>query len=302
MCQEFLVTSQVRKARLHAHGKVQALQSSNLSTEIPGRVKARHIQAGDHVKEGEVLIELDHGALESQLQVLEWDSKENQLSQEYHQKRLQRRRSNPKAYTQEEIQTEEFTLDRLKSVAGKIEAKIKELHRKLGTANIKAPFEGIISKHFVELGEWVSPGQPICTLLSLDGTLMELEVSRRFFKKVQNGDRLEIHLPGKSVPGRVIRKIPMVNEHLGTHPLRIQLPMKIGEVSHGEILPVSISYQEEVLRIPAAYTKPVGKTFRVVVFEPGGLKELHVDGQMEGLFFIPFDRALKGKILQKIEK
>lgn len=301
-CEEFVVKAQNRQAQIQLYGKIEALHASNLASEIPGKVLTTYFQAGDFVKKDQILAKLDRGSLDSELKIQEWELKETRLSEDYHQQRLERRRSNPKAYTQEEIQTEEFTLGRLKITRGKIQSRIAEIQRNLSLTLIKAPYDGVLSTKFLNIGEWVQRGQILFLILSIDKTMMELEVSRRFFNLVQNGDLLEIDLQGRKVSGIIRSKIPKSNPNLGTLPLRVELPLRIGEVSHGEILPVTIRYDEKIIQIPPPYFAVSGKTFRVMVFGKEGLEEISLDGQLEGSNLIPFDLDLAGQVLQKIEK
>ena len=115
-------------------------------------------------------------------------------------------------------------------------------------------------------------------------------------------DSLEVNVQGKKIKGVIRSKIPRANSNLGTFPLRVELSLRIGEISHGEVLPVSIRYDEQVIQIPQAYYTPFGKTFRVVVFSKEGLQEINLDGQLEGPYLIPYDLTLVGQVLQKIQK
>jgi RND family efflux transporter MFP subunit len=300
--EEYIVTPLDREALLLAYGRVESLRSSRVAAEVPGRVLSRFIELGDSVKKDQILFHLEPGGLEFEIQALKWEIRENEISRDHHQKRLKRRTQNPKAYTEEAIDSERYTLDRLIASAGRLEARKKEQARKLSLKKIRAPYDGIVSGVFHQEGEWVGAGHKVCELLSLEGTRLHLEVSRRFFESVETGDTLQVLVAQKEIDGVVEQKVPSVNPGTGNHPLRVRLPLTIKDLSQGQILPVKIPYHEKVLRIPEDYVKQTGKSFHVVVFEKPGLTEVAVDGELEGPFFIPFDKALEGKVLQQIPR
>jgi len=59
---------QEQKVHLQAIGKVKARQEIKIRSQLSGNVKSVHVDIGDRVEKGDLLVELEHGGLTSQLQ------------------------------------------------------------------------------------------------------------------------------------------------------------------------------------------------------------------------------------------
>lgn len=90
---------------------------------------------------------------------------------------------------------------------------------------LKAPFAGLISALEVELGEWVQPGTPVATILSLDPILLKAEVSEVDLGSIAVGSRAKVRLVnGVEAEGTLRLVAPEASAATRTFPVEIALP------------------------------------------------------------------------------
>src|SRR3981189_1760795 len=179
-----------------------------------GRIAAIYVEAGDHVKRGQVLARLNVSVLEPQVAnleaALEQARAEAELAQaEYHRAEAVGASG---ALSAEETQ-------RRKSSAVTAAAKVKaaaalfaEARARLARAEVRAPADGVILTRNVEVGQTASPGGEALFRLS-EGGAIELrgQVPEQDLPLLKVGQLVNVRLTGTSriYPGRV-RLLPAV--------------------------------------------------------------------------------------------
>ena len=75
---------------------------------------------------------------------------------------------------------------------------------RLRYTEIHAPIDGIVDVRAARVGEVVSPGQPIVTLINPDDLWVRADVEESYIERVRRGDTLTVRLPsGVELPGTV---------------------------------------------------------------------------------------------------
>jgi multidrug resistance efflux pump len=75
---------------------------------------------------------------------------------------------------------------------------------RLAYAEIHAPIAGVVDVRAVRAGEYVSPGQPVLTLVNPDDLWVRADVEESYIDRVRVGDTLTVRLPsGAELPGTV---------------------------------------------------------------------------------------------------
>ena len=76
---------------------------------------------------------------------------------------------------------------------------------RLRYTEVKSPLEGIVDVRAVREGEYISPGQPIVTLINPDDLWVRVDVEESYIDRVRVGDKLTVRLPsGVEREGAVI--------------------------------------------------------------------------------------------------
>ena len=75
---------------------------------------------------------------------------------------------------------------------------------RLAYAEVHAPIDGIVDVRAVRVGEVVTPGQPIVTLINPDDLWIRIDVEETYIDRIRIGDKLQIRLPsGETREGTV---------------------------------------------------------------------------------------------------
>jgi HlyD family secretion protein len=173
-----------------------------------GRIEAIYVEAGDHVKKGQVLARLDVSVLEPQVANLEASLEESRAEADLAQAEYHRAEAvgASGALSVEETQ-------RRKSSAVTAAAKVKvaaallaEAQARLARAEVRAPADGKILTRNVEVGQTATPGGEALFRLS-EGGEVELrgQVSEQDLPTLKVGQAVTVHLTGstQTYPGKV---------------------------------------------------------------------------------------------------
>jgi len=126
---------------------------------------------------------------------------------------------------------------------------------RLRYTEIHAPIDGIVDVRAVRVGEVVTPGQPILTLINQDDLWVRADVEESYIDRVRIGDTLTVRLPsGVERPGTVIyrgadasfatqRDVSRTKRDIKTFEVRLRLDNKDRRLAVGMtayvLLPVS---------------------------------------------------------------
>jgi membrane fusion protein (multidrug efflux system) len=141
---------------LNAIGTVAAVQGVTVSADLPGIVERIAFESGEAVKEGELLVQLDTRQERAQLAAVESARDLARLNFERMEGLV-----NDGAITRAEY-------DRAAAERKETEAKVEEILATIARKTIRAPFSGILGIRQVNLGQYLSPGDPVVPLQSLD--------------------------------------------------------------------------------------------------------------------------------------
>lgn len=146
-------------------GNFQANKESKISAETQGKIKQILVEEGDHVQEGEILIQLDNSLLKLQAQSVDVQIEGLEAD-------LKRYTILAEADAIQGVQLEKTTLG-LKS------AKVQRasLQEQINKASIKAPFSGFVTMKFTEIGAFAAPGVPLIQITDLDLLKFTISVS-----------------------------------------------------------------------------------------------------------------------------
>jgi len=236
-------------------GPVTAYEEMQLGVEISGqRVTALPVDVGQWVKQGQVLLQLDHRTLDSELAQADASLKQAQGSQEL--ARLNYERSAKLAAQQliSESSLDELRASRINAEAQTATARAARDAAKLRRdfADLRAPADGPISKRLVQPGQVVSAGTELLRLIR-DGRLeWRAELPEDQLTGVAVGNTVELPYADAVVSGRIRAVTPGVDAQTRTGTIFADLPepgtLKPGVYVEGRI----VTGEGQALTIPTA--------------------------------------------------
>ncbi len=126
---------------------------ATLAAEVPGKVEALHFDESSVVGAGRELAQIDTRALEQQVAEAQAMARQSKIAFDTAEKLFEQR-------TITNTQMLEATTAR--DVA---EARLRSAELQLSKSVLRAPWRGRVGKKYVEVGDFVSPGQPVAELL-----------------------------------------------------------------------------------------------------------------------------------------
>ena len=141
-------------ATLSAIGTTAAVQGVTVSADLPGVVERILFASGRSVAEGEVLVELDTRQEHAQLEAVEAQRDLARLNFE----RMQG------LVADGAISRADY--DRAAAERKETEARVGEIRAAIARKTIRAPFSGILGIRQVNLGQYLSAGDPVVPLQS----------------------------------------------------------------------------------------------------------------------------------------
>lgn len=157
---------------------VVTLQNSLLSAQITTLVDKVLVKVGDQVKQEQLLVALDCDDYIWQEQQLEADKEVLKASVQFTQYQYGRsiKLLKTKSVSEESHRSRDADLKKLQAKIRSLDVKIKKARKAIQRCEIKAPFDGVISERFVNLGEYVAPSSQLLRLINTHELEVEVQV------------------------------------------------------------------------------------------------------------------------------
>ena len=113
----------------------------------------------------------------------------------------------------------------------RLQAELQALDSKIRDARSIAPFNGVLVKKFVEVGDTVQPGQPLLNYADIEYLQVEVDVPARLRPGLREGMMVtaELDISNRRVPVRVAQIYPMADPQRHTVKIKFDLPQGVSE-------------------------------------------------------------------------
>lgn len=181
-------------ATLSAIGTVAAVQGVTVSADLPGIVEAIAFDSGRRVGAGDVLVRLDTRQEQAQLAAAAAQLELARLNDD-------RMRG---LVDQDAVSRAEF--DAAAAAHKQAEARVREIRATIERKTIRAPFAGVLGIRQVNLGQYLTGGDPVVPLQSLDPIHVNFGVPQQDAGQIRAGRTVRVtvgDLGGLAFTGRV---------------------------------------------------------------------------------------------------
>jgi membrane fusion protein (multidrug efflux system) len=195
---------------IKAVGSTAAVQGVTVSTDQPGIVTKINFESGQHVKQGDLLVQLDVTQEEAQLRSALAQQKLAGLNLQRQQNLIKSRVS-----AQSELDTAQAEYDQAT-------ARVYEAKSAVDKKTIRAPFTGVLGIRMVNLGQYLQSGAQVAPLQSLDPIYVNFWVPQQNLAQVEAGLPVKIRAEGQADPfeGKINAVDSIVDE--ATRNIRVQ--------------------------------------------------------------------------------
>ncbi len=151
---------------LSVSGKIQASNSADLSTRMMGYVKKVHVNVGDKVRKGQLLVSINNTDLQAkkgQVNAGITKAKTAFNNAEKNYKRFKNLFAS-NSVTQKEMDDMTANYEMAKAGLESANQMKNEINAQFAYSNITAPFSGVITSKNIEEGDMANPGMPFISL------------------------------------------------------------------------------------------------------------------------------------------
>ena len=181
-------------ATLNAIGTVVAVQGVTVSADLAGIVTQIAFESGTAVREGDLLVQLDTKQEQAQLAQQQARLAAVEAVRELARLNFERMQGlvSDGAITRAEYDQALAEQKRTIAEQTQTEAQIEEIRATIARKTIRAPFSGILGLRQVNLGQYLSGGDPVVPLQSLDPTYVNFGVPQQDAAQVRVGQTVRI--------------------------------------------------------------------------------------------------------------
>lgn len=224
-------------------GTLKFDRSSVLAAQNSGVVKSINFEVGDVVKKGKTLVLIDSDLLNAQVNAIKANLKAakdtlNNSAKDYerYKKLLE-----SKTITQKEYDDSLLKRSSSSSKVKALEANLKELQIQSYKKSIKAPFSGIIVEKSINLGEWVSAGTAVATIVDTRKAEITFNIPLNIFKGLNKGENYDILVGEKTLKAKLNAAIPQGDKLTRTFPIKFKADVSETFVFDGQEAKVKLS-------------------------------------------------------------
>ena len=212
---------------LTASGKIEAENSANLSTRMMGFIDDIHVNVGDKVSKGQLLVSINNSDLQAKRAQVNAGITEAEAAFNNAQKDYERFKAlyEEQSASQKEMddQTARFEMAQARLEAAK--QMKNEVNSQFAYVNIRAPFSGVVTNKFAEEGTMANPGQPLLAVEAPGNFEVTARVPESGISQIETGTKVDVMVKSidGSVPGTVTEVSSSASNTGGLYMVKVAL-------------------------------------------------------------------------------
>jgi RND family efflux transporter MFP subunit len=251
-------------------GRLEATSAPALAAETSGRVVRLYVDGGSVVKQGQVLAELD-GEPQRLAVASARASVERLEALLANQRRTVKRYEELRAKAVSESMLEEAIAQESAREAelNDARARLAEAEYRLDRTRIKSPVDAIVERRLISVGDFVSPGTPVVTIVGKGSLRVVLPFPERLSGQLKPGLAVTLDQParpGQTVTGTITEVRPMVGTNNRAVEALVELPAGSDWPPGGSVTARVVLASRDGVVVPAGSVvrRPAGDVLYVV--------------------------------------
>jgi len=251
------VESKSRAVTEDVVGTVRAKLHATLEAKLSGRIDKLPVVLGQRVKAGELVTRLDAAEINARLEQAE--ASLEQAERDW--KRVSA------LFEQQAVTRAEYDAAQSRDRVAKGAA--AEAKAMMSYVELVAPFDGVVTKKWVDVGDLAAPGKPLISIEDPSALQLEADVPQAIASHIQRDARLAARVDGVSgeLTGTVSEIAPAADSASRTFRIKVDLSAQPG-LSSGQFARLLVPVGENnSLRVPITAVVPRGQLEIVFVVE-----------------------------------
>lgn len=196
-----------------AEGSVESVRQALVAAQVPGRIVAVKVDAGQRVSAGQVLMQIDTREAAEGLAAAQARLREAQSQVE------RTRNLHAKQFVSQSA------LDRAEADFQAARAQAGQAGAGAAHGTVTSPIAGVVGLRHVELGEMAQPGRALATVFDPRHLRVIASVPQAQLAEVRRASRVRVELPtGRWLDGARFEVLPMVDPQTRSATARVYLP------------------------------------------------------------------------------
>ena len=238
---------------LQTVGSLRADESVVVRPEVGGRIERIHFEEGGSVRAGQPLFSLDASLARASL---------NEAAANLENSRRANARA---AELAEEQLIARSDYDQTRANYAVDQARVASARTALDKMTLRAPFSGRIGLREVSVGDYVSIGQDLVTLVRMDPIEVDFSVPEGALPQLRQGQSISITVdafPGETFGGKVVAIAPVIDPNSRSVQLRAQIANPDARLRPGQFakLTLDTSTGGDAILVPEQALMQEGET------------------------------------------
>lgn len=246
------------KSFLTFSGKIEAVENATLSTRNMGYITQINAKVGDRVNKGQLLIGINNADLQAKRAQVNAGITEATAAFQNAEKDYERYKSlfTDNSATQKEMDDINARYQMAKARLEGAKQQKNEINAQFAYSNIVAPFSGVVTGKFVEVGDMANPGMPLLNLEVPGKFEVRASIPESEIAFVEQGKEVDVLVKssGKSLKGIVSEISTSAINSGGQYAIKIALDETNGEIYSGMYAsvqyPTTARTNREMILIP----------------------------------------------------
>jgi len=265
-----------------ASGKIESENSAEISTRMMGFVNKIHVETGQQIKEGQLLVSINNSDLQAkraqaEAGVLQATASYNNAKKDY--ERFVNLFQQQSA-SQKELDDMTTRFEMAKAGLESAKQMKNEVVAQFSYANITAPFSGIVTHTFVKDGDMAAPGMPLISMEGISKMQVTAMVSEEDISKIKKGMNAAVLIKSlnKEMTGNVSEVSQSAKNTGGQYLVKIILDEMDAEIRSGMFVNVQFPLTNQI---------NMKQTNKILVPENALVRQ----GQLTGIYTVENDNT-----------
>jgi RND family efflux transporter MFP subunit len=318
------VKTEALKQTLPVIGRLIATRAGVIAARISGPIEEMKVRVGDRVKEGDVIAHLVDNSLNWRYRLTQAEASEAEASMakakslfDLRSQELSRLKGLKKsaAFSQAQLEDKNLEVASARSALAETQAalirsqasqKLAEIN--LYNAKIRAPFPGVVSKRYVDVGAYVNVGSAVVDLIDDENLEIEASVPTKRVGGLIPGTNISFQLGTtngqklSTLPASVRAVVPDENPLTRTRTVRFTIDLSVQErnlaANQSVVLAVPVGEKQEVVSVHKdAVINRKGKNIVFVVEDGSAVIRTIRIGESIGTRFVVMEGLQAGDIV-----
>ena len=235
-------------------GTLNFSKTSAIASQTNGVVVSVNFEAGDNLRKGDLLLEVDSEVLDAQIESLKASVNISKINLENATRDYNRYKEliEKKSISQKIYDDSFFKYSTSKQDLNMAQAKLNEQLINKEKKSIKAPYDAVVVEKNIEVSEWASAGKTIATIVATNEVDLMFNLPTSYIYKLDKNDTYKIDLKGQIIQSKLYASIAKGDKRTRTFPVKFKAKVNSDFLYDGMEVKINLprSKKQEALMVP----------------------------------------------------